>query len=204
MRIATTGRRTALTMMTVSCLFVAPVLQAEQAPAGTYTATAGSSVATGGGTTSAGKHGRGGTTTSKGSGTKITATITSYTDQSELEALAATQGDAKAFFDKLATFNHGTVTVEGKSYPINAATSVSYGSTYYVAIASAKAFSTSGSSRTAKGATGGYIRLTVDSAGVGKGVMYTSTQVVVNKSTGEFEAKVGASTATELTDVKRQ
>lgn len=185
-------------------LVSAPLLAADQAPAATYVATTGSSAVTGGGTGAGGGHAHGSKGTDATKGGTVTIAVNSYTTEEELAALKATAGDAKKFFDTLKTYNHGTVTVGGKTYPINAASSVGNASGYSISLASAVAYAASGSSHSAKGATGGYIHLTVDSTGSGKGSMFTSTQIIINSSTGDFEAKAGMSTATQLSDVKKQ
>lgn len=185
-------------------LVAAPILMAEQAPTGSYTATTGGTAVGGGGSTSGGSHGHGGTSTGSTAGKTLTMNVASYTTQEELQKLAATQGDPKKFLDTLKGFNHGTVMIGSKSYVINAAASAKAGSSSYVVMLSATPFEASGSSRSAKGVAAGYIRLTVDDAGAGTGMLYTSTQVVVSTTSGDFTAKGGASTATQLTAVARQ
>ncbi len=182
------------------------VVWAGSAPTGTYTATMGAS----GGTASAGAAGRGrgraGRGTEATTGTAVTMKIGSYSSQAELDALAAAGGDPAKFLSVLSGYNHGTVTVGGQSFPINAAYSTSAGSAgNVICMATAKPLASSGTSRRgrqATGTSGGYIRLTVDASGSGTGMLYTSTQVVISSS-GEFSARAGGSTGTALTDVSR-
>ena len=187
-----------------------------KAPTGRYRATLGSSAGTasGGAVNSAGSAARGrfarggGSASDAASGATVSMTIGSYSTQDEINKLAQSQNDASAFLNTLSAYNHGSVTVGGTTYPINAAYSVQAGSSYYVYLLSAKPFSAEssgprGRGGKADGAAGGYIRLTVNSAGSGDGVLYASTQVVV-QTNGASEARGGASSASQLSNVAHQ
>lgn len=191
---------------TAAALLVAalPALAVSQAPTGTYTATTGSSAAT----ASVGGSGgaaRGSKTTGAGSGSSVTMSLSNWATQADLEKLAAAEGDPKAFLDLLSGMNFGTVTIGGKSVPVNLAWSFKSGSSYQIVLLSEKPFSATSSrtGATGNGAAVGYIRLTVDGSGVGTGMMYSTTQVAV-QSGSDVVARGGASTATQLSAVARQ
>lgn len=191
----------------ISLLSVLAFAGGGQAPTGTYTASIGNSA----GTVSGGAAGRGGFRgrgqgNGAASGKSVTMNVAGYSTQEEMQKLRDTQGDPNAFFTTLNSYNHGTVAFEGQTFTVNAAYSVQTGSKYFLYLLTAGPLKTSQQGprgRVATGAGGGYIRLTVDANGVGEGVLYTSTQVVV-KNNGEIEARAGASTATQLTGVARQ
>ncbi|MBI3653389.1 MAG: hypothetical protein HY231_20355 [Acidobacteria bacterium] len=187
-----------------------------QAATGTYTASLGNSagMASGGATGSGGGAARGrmtrggGSASTAASGANVSLNISSYSTQEEINKLVQTQNDASAFLNTLNGYNHGSVTISGKSYPINAAYSLQAGSNYYIYLVSAKPFSGEATGRggrggKASGAAGGYIRLTVNSGGSGDGALYTSTQVTV-QTNGAIEVRGGASTASQLTNVAHQ
>jgi len=180
------------------------------APLGTYKATTGSSMVKG---KSAAVGEEGGLFRKKfkkpaetGTGNTITITLQSYSTKEELGQLKAAQGNPEQFMTTLSSFQHGTVSMEGKSFPINMASSISHGDKFVITILSSKAFSnTGGQFMTGKGLSTGHIQLTVDASGSGQGVLHASTQIAFD-SQGEISAKGGGalSKATELTSVSRQ
>jgi hypothetical protein len=172
---------------------------------GNYSASTGQSAATASGeavSTSTGQRGsfrKGGTTQGQGGGeSNVQVNISRYTNSSELEAIAAA-GQDQGFIQKVSEGDCGSVTINGQTFKANLATSAKVGSSYMVYIVSAKSFSTG---RGGKGATVGFIHLTVDANGSGTGLLYTSTQVAVDKG-GAVQARGGASTATQLSGVSR-
>ena len=181
-----------------------------QAPLGTYTATTGSSMAKG---KSAATGAQGGLfkkkfskPTEAGAGNTITITLQSYSTKEEIGQLKAAQGNAQQFMTTLSSFQHGTVSMGGKSFPINMASSNSRSGKFVVTILSSKTFSsTGGRFATGKGMSTGHIELLVDASGTGQGVLRASTQIAFD-SQGEASAKGGGamSKATELTGVSRQ
>lgn len=208
MQLTSLIRGTAVLMVS---LMAVPVLAGNQAPTGTYTATTGSSAATasgggrsGGGPRAGGGAGRGrtGTTsTSAGSGSDLTMDVASWSTQADAQQLTSAQGgNGQGALAVLNSMNHGSVTIAGRNFPINAAFSVPKGSGYSIYLVSAKPFSAEGGRGRAAGATSGLIVLHVDASGAGTGELYTSTQVVF-ETTGEVQARGGASTATNLSGV---
>lgn len=180
------------------------------APLGTYTASTGSSMVKG---KSAAVSEEGGLfkkkfkkPTEAGAGNTITITLQSYSTQEEISQLKAAHGNPQQFMTTLSSFQHGTVSMGGKSFPINMASSNSRSGKYVVTILSSKAFSnTGGQLATGKGISTGYIELLVDAGGTGQGVLRESTQIAFD-SQGEASAKGGGalSKTTELTTVTRQ
>jgi hypothetical protein len=181
-----------------------------QAPLGTYTATTGSSMAKG---KSAATGEQGGfikkgfsKPTEAGAGKTITITLQSYSTKEEISQLRAAQSNPQQFMATLSSFQHGTVSMGGKSFPINMAYSNSRSGKFIVTILSSKAFSsTEGRFATGKGLSTGHIELLVDASGTGQGVLRASTQIAVD-SKGEVSAKGGGtmSKTTKLTGVSRQ
>ena len=197
-------KRRSLTTLALALVASAqPLLAISQASTGTYTASTGDSAATGS-VTGGGGAARGSKTTTAGSGSAVTMAIDSWATQADLDALAAAQGDTKKFLDILSGLRHGSVTLGGKTIPVNLAWSFKSGASYQILLLSEKPFSAT-SSRTggsASGAAVGYIRLTVDGNGAGQGMMYSTTQVAF-ESGGDIVARGGASTATQLSNVSR-
>lgn len=185
----------------VGLLLLCATLALAEGETGTYYATTGASAATASGAGSGGR-GRGVGTTSSTTGGDITMTISSFSSEEELEKLKAQAGDPQAFLKTLSTFRHGTVKIGKRSVPVHAAWTVSTGSRDYLFLLSAKGFELSRSGHSASGGGAGYIKLTVDDAGDGKGVLYSTAQVVF-KANGQAVARGGASSATQLTDVHR-
>jgi len=185
-----------------------PALAAtDQAPTGTYKATTGSTAATASGAgAAAGAAAAGGAAGASGAtkGYDVTMNISGYSGDEEIEELKALVKDPAAFLKTLNGFRHGSVKLGNKSVPINAAYSIKQGGKYHIFLLSAKSFDKSASRIQAKGsgAAAGYIRLTVDGAGDGGGMMYATAQVVF-KVSGEIVARAGASTATKLNEVHR-
>ncbi len=201
------SRNLVLATLAVLAVAAATVVLAGVAPLGTYTATMGGTTAS----TGAMGRGRGArrhrTTTGATSGTQVTITVNSYSSPEELDQLAAVQQDPEAFLQLLSSFQHGTVTIGSQSFPINAAHSTAAGTAgNIIYIISSRPFASSNTSRLGRRATGtagGYIRLTVDAAGTGEGVLYSSAQVAISTD-GTFTARAGGTTATQLTGVTRR
>lgn len=185
----------------------AAAVLASQAPLGTYTATMGGTTASTGMRGAGRGFRRGHTSTGATSGTQVTISITSYSTPEELDQLAAHQNDPAGFINLLSSFNHGTVTIGSATFPLNAAYSTGAGTSgNIIYLLSSHPLTSSATSRHGRRATGtsvGYIRLTVNPSGTGKGVLYSSTQVAVSAD-GTFTAKAGGSTATPLSNVSRQ
>jgi hypothetical protein len=179
-------------------------------PIGTYTATTGSSVVKGK-SAAVGEQGglfkkRFSKPAETGAGNTIAITLQSYSTKEELSQLKAAQGNPQQFMTTLSSFQHGTVTMEGKSFPINMASSSSRGGKFVITILSSKAFSNMGGQFIAgKGLSTGHIELLVDANGSGQGVLHASTKIAFD-SQGEVSAQGGGamSKATELTSVSRQ
>lgn len=194
-------------VLMASLLMFPTLLFAGQAPTGTYTASMGQSAGTAsGGTTNGGRGRVGGRGNGSASGTSVTMNVSSYSTKSELDQLRAAQDDISKFLSTLNSFNHGSVTISGQTFTVNAATSVQAGDKYYIYLLTSTPLASSKTGRggrQATGAAGGYIRLTVDSNGAGDGMLYASTQVVISTN-GEITARGGASTATQLSSVARQ
>ena len=197
--------------LVVAVLVVAAVLAfpafaaAGQASTGTYIATTGGSAATASGATAGGRGRASGSTASTSGGT-VTIDLGSYSTQSEVDALKAANDNLDAFLKQLSSYSHGSVKIGNQSFKINFAYSTQTGSEYQIFLVSATPLTTSQTGpqgRSATGAAGGYIRLTVNANGDGTGMMYSSTQVVINNN-GSVEARAGGSTATQLTTVDRQ
>ncbi len=181
-----------------------------QAPIGTYTATTGSSLVKG----KTAATGEGGGMFKKkfkkpseaGAGNTITISLQSYSTKEEINQLKAAQSNSQQFMTMLSSFQHGTVTMGGKSFPINMAYSNSRSGKFVISILSSKAFSNTGEQlTTGKGLATGHIELLVDSSGSGQGVLHESTQIGFD-SQGEVSAKGGGtmSKTTDLTSVIRQ
>ena len=196
----------AVTSLSMLALLVVVATAADQAPTGTYTATIGGSVGTARasdpekGTARRTKQG------SPAAGNNVTINLSSYSTQDEISQLKAVpHGDVTAFLSALSKFNHGSVTIGDKSFPINAAHSAQLGAKYVIRLVSAHPLmaGTTARGRTVMGSSGGMIKLTVDSSGAGEGVLYRTAQVVV-KDDDEIDAKAGSSTATQLTGVARK
>lgn len=184
--------------------FAMAQLSKEDAPKGSYSAILGNSVTS---QRTIGEK-RGATrrtrTTDAASGGNVQISITSYSPQSELEAAAqAGQGN---LVTTIGGFNHGSVTLNGQSYPINLATSFRSGDNYRINLVSAKPFTQTG----AQGGVGkavavGYITLLVPVAGgQGTGSLYTATGATISAS-GDVQPSAGriGGTATQLTAVTR-
>jgi hypothetical protein len=188
----------------------AQVFAQTPAPLGTYTATTGSSMVTG---KSAATGAQGGLIkkgfskpAEAGAGNTITITLQSYSTKEEISQLKAAQGNPQQFMTTLSSFQHGTVSMGGKSFPINMASSNSRSGKFVVTILSSKAFSnTGGQLTTGKALSTGLIELFVDASGTGQGVLRASTQIAFD-SKGALAAKGGGamSKTTELTGVSRQ
>jgi hypothetical protein len=206
----------AFKIKTVSCAIlsvfvtVALVFAQTPAPLGTYTATTGSSMVKGK-SAAAGEEGgflkkKFKKPTEAGAGNTITVTLQSYSTKEEINQLKAAQGNPQQFMTTLSSFQHGTVTMEGKSFPINMASSNSRGGKFVITILSSKSFSSMGGQFMAgKGLSTGHIELLVDASGTGQGVLHASTQIAFDPQ-GEVSATGGGmmSKATELTSVSRQ
>ena len=181
-----------------------------QAPIGTYIATTGSSMVKGK-TAATGEEGgvfkkKFKKPTETGAGNTITISLQSYSTKEEINQLKAAQSNSQQFMTMLSSFQHGTVTMGGKSFPINMAYSNSRSGKFVITILSSKAFSNTGDRPMAgKGLSTGHIELLVDSSGNGQGVLRASTQIGFD-SQGEVSAKGGGamSKTTELTSVTRQ
>lgn len=180
------------------------------APLGTYTAATGTSMVKGKAAAADEEGGRFKKKFKKqtevGAGDTITIVLTSYSTKEEISQLKAAQGNPQQFMSMLSSFQHGTVTMGGKSFPINLASSKSRNDKYAITILSSKAFSdTGGQFKRGKGMNTGHIELLVDAAGTGKGVLHTSTKAGFDTQ-GEVSAMGGGamSKATELTSVSRK
>ena len=175
----------------------------DNAPAGTYTASTG---ATAGRSHARGQAGgllarRGQTEETTGAG--ITIRIDSYSTQSELDALVQAQqsGGSAAALKTLSGMSHGSVQIGGQSFRVNAISSVRTGGGWNIYLLSAEPFGEAGPrGRQVRGASAGTIVLHVDAGGSGDGMLYTSTQFVV-ESDGQVRAQAGGSTATALSSV---
>ena len=193
-------------------VFIASALVFAQTPAplGTYTATTGSSMVKG---RSAAIGETGGLLKNKfkkpteaGADNTITISLLSYSTKEEISQLKAAQGNPQQFMTTLSSFQHGTVTMGGKSFPVNMASSNSRSGKFVITILSSKALSSTGGQFMAgKGLSTGYIELLVDAGGNGQGLLHASAQIAIDPQ-GEVSAKGGGSLskATELTSVSRQ
>lgn len=178
-------------------------LSRETAPTGSYKAVLGTSVGSKRAISSRGIRNRT-RRTEIVSGNNIQISITSYSPKSELEA------SAQASYSNLATmisgFNHGSVTIDGQSYPINLATSFRSGDNYRINLVSSKPYNQTGTQGiVGKGVAVGHITLLVPVAGgQGTGNLYTSTGVTVSAS-GDVRPSAGriSASATQLTAVMR-
>ncbi|NJK63038.1 MAG: hypothetical protein HC921_10495 [Synechococcaceae cyanobacterium SM2_3_1] len=138
--------------------------------------------------------------TEVGAGQPISITLASYSTPEQLQQIiAAPAGNRAATLNQ---YNHGTVTIAGLIYPINAATSFQWGGNYVVNLMSARPFAAVGSEgQVAQLNTVGYITLLLPtSGGPGSGKLYTSTQANLTES-GQVQVVRGASTATDLINV---
>ncbi len=170
-----------------------------KAPLGNYSATLGSTLQSQRvlGSEFANRRAR---QTEVGAGQTISITLTSYSTPEQLQQIIATPVGNRAA--TLNLFNHGTVTIAGLVYPINAATSFQWGGNYVVNLMSARPFAASGSEgQVAQLNTVGYITLLLPtSGGPGSGQLYTSTQASLTES-GQVQVLRGATTATDLNNV---
>ncbi len=134
----------------------------------------------------------------------ISIAINSFSSKTELQAIAA--ASSATFISTLTAYQHGTVTINGGSYTINSATyrAGSNGTYIIKLISGSKTNATaSNSSTTGTKNTGAVIELTVPTAGgVGSGKYYQSVQLSVDQS-GEISAQAGATSATQLANVKK-
>lgn len=181
---------------------------ASAASPGTWTASTAGTAATASGAGAAGGaagRGRGAGATSAGASTAVTLNVSSWSSSEELEELQKLlkAKDTKAFLATLNGYDHGWVTIGGRRVPVDLAWNGTVGGKDVVILVSAKPFSASGSPGSAAGAAVGYVRLTLDSSQSGEGVMYSTTQVGFQGTSGELVARGGASTATKLVDVTR-
>jgi hypothetical protein len=172
-----------------------------QAPTGTYTASTGMSAGTASGM---GKRGMGRASATGGENVtaNITCNIERYVTAQDIEGfLQAQQSGGQQLLKAFSAKKFGTVMIGNQSFDINMAASAKVGSGYKIYLVSARPFSsgTGPQGKSAQGAAAGYIELTWNGQG-GSGVMYTSTQVVI-QSDGSVQARAGASTATTLTNV---
>lgn len=175
----------------------------ETAPKGSYTAVLDSS------TVSNRLIGRGGTrrrtgSTDAGAGSNIQITLISFSTKTELDAVA--QAEQSNLATTIRGFNHGSVTLDGESYPINYATSFRNGDNYRINLASSNTFTeTDAQGGVANAAAVGYITLIVPvSEEQGTGSFYTATAVTVTPE-GDVQPVGGrtGATATQLTAVSR-
>jgi hypothetical protein len=146
----------------------------------------------------------GGAAASAAEGGSVKMNIASWSTEEDARKLADAQrgGRLEALLEALSGMNHGTVTVGGEEFVINAAFSIQAGSVYHIYLLSAKPFTSAGpAGRIGQGVAVGFISLQVDSSGNGAGQLYTSTQVIVERN-GEVRARGGVSTASQLADVK--
>ena len=197
-----TSRR--LVLLAVFALLLSPLAaMAAQAPTGNYVATTGQSAVHG----SAGGGGMhaGGSATGDTSGGKVTMNVSSYSSSDEINALKGLDG--KAFLDQLSKYNHGSVSIGGRSFPVNFAASSQLGANYQIYLVSATPYMTSQTGpggRSASGAGGGFISLEVPTSGsAGRGQMFSTVQVVISTN-GSVSARAGGSSATQLTAVAKQ
>jgi hypothetical protein len=170
-----------------------------KAPLGNYTATLGSTLRSQRvlGSEFASRRTR---ETEVGAGQPIAITLTSYTTPEQLQQImTAAVGNRAAILNQ---YNHGTVTLAGLVYPINAATSFQLGGNYVVNLMSARPFATTGSEgQVAQLNTVGYITLLLPTGGgPGTGKLYTATQTSLTES-GQVQVLRGGATATDLTNV---
>lgn len=186
------------------------VLAAGTAPLGSYSGTLGATSVMGG-SKKAGGEGRRFSRQAAAPQTEKTVTvkIDSYSTQAELTELKALQGNSQEFLNKLTTYNHGTVQLGNRSYPINSATSIcSAGGKCGITLISAKPFLSpikAGPLKGvgAKGGAGmGLIRLNLNSDGTGMGSMETTMQVMVSAD-NQVEGAGGATGRTEITSITR-
>lgn len=189
----------------LSVLLAVAGAEAGTAPTGSYTATMSGTASTSSATSGHGAA-RGRRSSEATTGTAVSIRIDSYSSEAELDALAAAQGDPAKFLDVLAAYDHGSVSIGGQSFPVNAVHSSSAGAAgNVIVLLTARPLTSSQTGRRGRsvsGTSGGYIRLTVDAAGSGDGVLYTSTQVTV-ETDGSFSSRGGGSTATPLDNVQR-
>lgn len=138
--------------------------------------------------------------TEVGAGQPISITLTSYSTPEQLQQIIAAPAGNRAA--TLNLYNHGTVTIAGLVYPINAATSFQLGGNYVVNLMSARPFAATGSEgQVAQLNTVGYITLLLPtSGGPGSGKLYTATQTSLTES-GQVQVLRGATTATDLNNV---
>jgi len=182
--------------------------QKDKAPTGTYVGTIGQSAAAGGAARAGGGAAARGARRGPegGPGREITIQINSYSDPIEWSQLEGAQNNPSNFLKALSRFDHGTIKIGPQTYPINAARSTPAGAHHHIYLISAKPLTTAGPGargRQAAGTAGGYIRLTVDSNGLGDGALYTATQVVV-KADGDIQARATAATATKIEGIALQ
>lgn len=174
----------------------------EKAPLGSYNATMGtttisSAVATG---TTARRMRRNAPSTQ---GVAVSINLTSYSPQEELNAISNAGGGN--FIPTLSKYSHGTVTIRGKSYPINMAVSFRRGNSYRINIFTAKPFgadSVQGGSLS--GNTYGAITLIVPIAdgGVGTGTLFTMVGNRISNYSDEILSGGATATTTPLQGVK--
>lgn len=193
------------------CISATMIFAQSAAPVGTYVATEGSSNIKG----KSGAAGQGGGLFKKRfnkqesaeSGNTVTINLQSYSTKDEINQLKAAQANPQQFMTALSSFNHGTVSVNGKSYPINMASSVSRNGKFVISILSAKAFSASSEAKSTAGKAinTGHIEMVIDANGAGQGIMHESTHIGID-SDGIVSAKGGGmlSKATQLTNVSRK
>lgn len=183
----------------------------ETAPLGTYTGTLGKTTVVGGArrTGAEGKRFK-----QQGAAPQtersITVTIESYSSKAELDELKAVEGSGYDYLNKLATYQHGTVQMGAKSYPINSATSsCNAAGKCGVSLVSAKPFLSPIKrgrlkNQGTKGGTGmGLVRLNLASDGTGFGSLETTMQVIISADY-QMEGSGGASGRTEITNVTKK
>jgi hypothetical protein len=174
----------------------------ERAPIGTYTATMGTTTVSRGvvtGTTARSVRRSAPAT----QGVKVSINITSYSSQEELNTISKA-GENKVI-PTLATYNHGTITIAGKSQPINLAVSFRRGNTYRINILTAKPYSAVGSQGgSIAGNAYGAITLVipiVDGAS-GTGTLFTMVGSRISNFADEILSGGATATTTPLQGVK--
>jgi len=134
---------------------------------------------------------------------QVTMRIDSFSSQEELNTIS--NAGEKNVIPTLAKYNHGTITIAGKSYPINLAVSFRRGNTYRINILSAKPYGAVGpQGGSISGNTYGAITLVIPitDGAAGTGTMFTMMGSRLSNYADEILSGGATATTTPLQGVK--
>jgi hypothetical protein len=198
-------RALVIVLAVLACTALATVPVYAQAQTGTYTGYMGASAVAGGGAvTGIASTAAKGTAGAATAGTAITMSINKFLSEEEIDTLFSKESDANSFMSILKSYNCGTVKIASKSFKINAAHSVKSGSKNLIFLLGGTPFNYDAqkTAHSVRGVSVGYIRITVDQAGKGGGVLYQTTGISLQKN-GQIKAAAAVASATKINDIHR-